>query len=162
VTHGKQIACTEALLLEMTGHPDLAIVALRELLADSETPLLGWSRRSACATLSRCYAKLGDKKNSELWAKSRMEVGRQNLLSEMLLGQIRANFRVEEPAVELTAQELNCLRLSASGQTSSDIGQKLGIKPRTVNFHFSKILRKLNAINRQEAIAKAVSANLIR
>jgi len=91
-----------------------------------------------------------------------MEVGRQNLLSEMLLGQIRANFRVEEPAVELTAQELNCLRLSASGQTSSDIGQKLGIKPRTVNFHFSKILRKLNAINRQEAIAKAVSANLIR
>jgi DNA-binding CsgD family transcriptional regulator len=59
-------------------------------------------------------------------------------------------------------RELKCLRLSASGQTSGDIGMKLGIKLRTVNFHFSKILRKLNAMNRQEAIAKAASANLLK
>ena len=64
--------------------------------------------------------------------------------------------------IKLTAQELSCLELSANGQTSADIGLKLGIKPRTVNFHFSKILRKLNAMNRQEAIAKAMSANLIK
>ena len=42
--------------------------------------------------------------------------------------------------------------LSARGQTSADIGNKLGIKARTVNFHMGKILRKLNAVNRQEAI----------
>ena len=64
--------------------------------------------------------------------------------------------------VPLTAQQLECLTLSAHGQTSTDIALKLGIKPRTVNFHFAKVLRKLNAMNRQEAIAKAVSANLLR
>jgi LuxR family transcriptional activator of bioluminescence operon len=74
---------------------------------------------------------------------------------------IRASIRRFETSEALTEQELICLSLSARGQTSGDIGMKLGITPRTVNFHFSKILKKLNAMNRQEAIAKALSTRLI-
>lgn len=76
----------------------------------------------------------------------------------MFLALKLAQFRVKA----LTSQELSCLSLSARGQTSADIGLKLGIKARTVNFHFSNILKKLNAMNRQEAIAKAMTANLLK
>jgi DNA-binding CsgD family transcriptional regulator len=45
--------------------------------------------------------------------------------------------------------------------TGSDIGVKLGISERTVNFHFGNILSKLDALNRNEAIAMAVRRGLI-
>ena len=51
--------------------------------------------------------------------------------------------------------------LAAKGQTSRDIADKLGINQRTVDFHFANIVRKLNVINRQEAIAKAAKAQLL-
>ena len=44
--------------------------------------------------------------------------------------------------------------------TSIDIGEKLGIAERTVNFHFGNILSKLGALNRHEAIAIAVRRGL--
>lgn len=86
----------------------------------------------------------------------------ENPLGSLLAIQIRANLCVEPLVKPLTDKELACLSLSAHGQTSADIALKLGIKTRTVNFHFANVLRKLNAMNRQEAIAKAVGANLLR
>ena len=83
-------------------------------------------------------------------------------MGNILSNQLRASLKVEQPVDPLTEQELNCLSLSAHGQTSADIALKLDIKTRTVNFHFTNILRKLNAMNRQEAIAKASDANLLR
>ena len=76
--------------------------------------------------------------------------------------QIHASLSLAKPNKKLTDIELTCLSLSARGQSSADIALKLGIKPRTVNFHFTNVLRKLNAINRQEAISKAIGANLMR
>lgn len=61
----------------------------------------------------------------------------------------------------LSARETQCLQLSARGMTSSDIGDKLGIAERTVNFHFGNILSKLGALNRHEAIAIAVRRGLV-
>ncbi|MEP7084225.1 MAG: helix-turn-helix transcriptional regulator, partial [Betaproteobacteria bacterium] len=87
--------------------------------------------------------------------------GREGLLSDLIANQFRRSLVVDNTTQSLSPQELSCLSLSAHGQTSADIALKLGIKTRTVNFHISKVLRKLNAANRQEAIAKAVSANLL-
>jgi DNA-binding CsgD family transcriptional regulator len=61
----------------------------------------------------------------------------------------------------LSGREVECLRLSARGMTSPDIGTKLGISERTVNFHFGNILSKLGALNRHEAIAVAVRRGLL-
>lgn len=61
----------------------------------------------------------------------------------------------------LSPRERQCLRLAAYGMTSPDIGLKLGITERTANFHFSNIISKLDALNRQEAIAKAIANGLI-
>lgn len=62
----------------------------------------------------------------------------------------------------LTHRELDCISLAARGMTSSDIGTKLGITKRGVNFHVANIVRKLGVLNRHEAIAKGVARGIIR
>jgi len=62
----------------------------------------------------------------------------------------------------LSPRERQCLQLAAHGMTSIDIGEKLGITERTVNFHFSNIISKLGVLNRNEAIAKGIGHGLIQ
>lgn len=61
----------------------------------------------------------------------------------------------------LSRREKQCLEMAARGLTSADIGIKLGITDRGANFHFGNILSKLAALNRNEAIAKAITQGLI-
>jgi|SRR5664279_2262287 LuxR family quorum-sensing system transcriptional regulator SolR len=61
----------------------------------------------------------------------------------------------------LSPRERECLQLAAKGLSSSQIAKNLGIGERTVHFHFSNLLSKLNANNRHQAIAKAVAAGLV-
>ena len=62
----------------------------------------------------------------------------------------------------LSPRERQCLQLAARGMTSTDIGGKLQITERTVNFHFSNILSKLGVLNRNEAIAKGIGFGIIQ
>ena len=62
----------------------------------------------------------------------------------------------------LSPRECQCLTLAAHGMTSIDIGLKLSITERTVNFHFSNIISKLGVLNRHEAIAMGVAHGLVR
>lgn len=62
----------------------------------------------------------------------------------------------------LSPRESQCLEMAANGMTSVDIAMKLGIKPRTANFHFGKIVTKLGVLNRKEAIAMGIARGLIR
>ena len=62
----------------------------------------------------------------------------------------------------LSPRETQCLEMAANGMTSVDIAIKLGIKPRTANFHFGKIVTKLGVLNRKEAIAIGIARGLIR
>ena len=63
--------------------------------------------------------------------------------------------------VHLTARELDCLRWAAEGRTSWEIGQQLSIGERTVVFHLQNAARKLGVMGRRQAIAKAMSLQLI-
>jgi DNA-binding CsgD family transcriptional regulator len=65
------------------------------------------------------------------------------------------------PPSTLTGRERECLVLAAHGMTSGDIGVKLGITERTVNFHFGNIIGKLGVLNRSEAIARAVAHDIV-
>ena len=56
----------------------------------------------------------------------------------------------------LSHRERECLVLAARGLTTEDIGFKLGICTRTVQFHFDSIRSKLAVANRQEAVARAI------
>ena len=61
----------------------------------------------------------------------------------------------------LTLRERECLTHAANGFTTDEIAEKLGIKPRTAQFHFDAIRTKLAAATRQEAVARAVRERLI-
>jgi DNA-binding CsgD family transcriptional regulator len=66
------------------------------------------------------------------------------------------------PQQPLNGREREILIFASKGLESREIGEMLGITERTVNFHFSKILRKLSATNRIEAVAKGVELGLIK
>lgn len=61
----------------------------------------------------------------------------------------------------LTEREKECLLWSAEGKTSWEISQILGISERTVIFHMQNAAEKLDVCNRQQAIARVISQNLI-
>jgi DNA-binding CsgD family transcriptional regulator/GAF domain-containing protein len=54
----------------------------------------------------------------------------------------------------LTRREVDVLRLMANGDTNQRIGRRLIISEGTVKSHVKHILRKLNAANRAEAVAR--------
>jgi LuxR family transcriptional activator of conjugal transfer of Ti plasmids len=61
----------------------------------------------------------------------------------------------------LSRRERECLTYAAKGLTTEDIAHRLGIKPRTAQFHFDSIRTKLAVATRQEAVAHAMQKHLI-
>lgn len=62
---------------------------------------------------------------------------------------------------DLTEREKECLLWAAEGKTSWETAQILRISERTVIFHLQNAAKKLNVVNRQHAIARAVANGLI-
>ena len=63
--------------------------------------------------------------------------------------------------VELTGRERECLLWAAEGKTAWEISQILAVSQRTVVFHLNNATTKLNATNRQHAVARAVARSLL-
>ena len=64
-------------------------------------------------------------------------------------------------ASSLTVREAQCLRLIATGHEDAQVGQMLGISPRTVRFHVDSAKTKLGVTSRVQAIAKALREHII-
>jgi DNA-binding NarL/FixJ family response regulator len=68
-----------------------------------------------------------------------------------------------KPALsELTDREIEVLQLVAEGCPPADVAEKLVISPKTVANHVQRILVKLHAHTRAQAVANAYAAGLIR
>jgi NarL family two-component system response regulator LiaR len=66
-------------------------------------------------------------------------------------------------AVErLTDRELQVLTLVAAGQRNRQIAATLKVSIKTVEFHLSNILAKLNAQSRTEAVVRAWQTGMLR
>jgi DNA-binding NarL/FixJ family response regulator len=85
----------------------------------------------------------------------------QPVVTSHLLEHIQAGEEVRPPIVPLTERERQVLQLVSQGQSNKLIGYALSITERTVKFHMSVILRKLDAANRAEAVQKAINLDLI-
>ena len=72
---------------------------------------------------------------------------------------LRAQTKESQP--KLSRRELECLRLTAEGQTSDEIATSLGLSIHTANQYLTNATQKLNAVNRMHAVAKALRLGLI-
>jgi DNA-binding NarL/FixJ family response regulator len=61
----------------------------------------------------------------------------------------------------LTAREMDVLRRVAIGRKNSEISRELYVSERTVKFHISALLRKLDAANRAEAVRIGIQLGLL-
>ena len=61
----------------------------------------------------------------------------------------------------LTLRELEILRWIYLGKSNFEVGAILRISPLTVKNHVQKILRKLNVVNRTQAVGKALESRLL-
>ena len=61
----------------------------------------------------------------------------------------------------ITPREKETLKLLKQGKSAAEVAVVLGIRERTVKFHVSNILQKLNAVNRTHALAIAIEKGLL-
>ena len=66
----------------------------------------------------------------------------------------------DDPYQELTERQVEILHLIALGWSNKEIGHKLMVSENTIKYHLKKILQKMNAQNRTEAVAMAVNDGL--
>ena len=62
---------------------------------------------------------------------------------------------------KLNEREIECLQLVGNGMKSEAIGEQLNLSVHTVNAYLGSATTKLNAVNRIQAIAKAIRLGLI-
>jgi DNA-binding CsgD family transcriptional regulator len=61
----------------------------------------------------------------------------------------------------ISKRELECLKLTANGYTSEEIAAALKLSVHTANQYLTNTAQKLNAVNRMQAVAKALRMGLI-
>lgn len=76
-------------------------------------------------------------------------------------GALESDPEDEPPPTELTARELQVLRLLTEGASNKAIARRLGITPHTAKFHVASILAKLGATGRTDAVAIAMRLGLV-
>lgn len=111
--------------------------------------IVAFDSSTAPVTPGRHRAILG-RLGEAMWVAHAIHASRQSAPPSQIALRPRAQRR-------LSGRERSCLALSARGLSSRDIAEKLGIASRTVDFHIGNVLVKLAALNRREAIAKAIA-----
>jgi LuxR family transcriptional regulator, quorum-sensing system regulator BjaR1 len=84
-----------------------------------------------------------------------------HLLSLYAFEKVRQLSGCSEPRPRITPREREILTWIASGKTAWEIGEILHISKRTVDEHLMKAAHKLNAVNRPQAVARAIRYRLI-
>jgi DNA-binding CsgD family transcriptional regulator len=86
----------------------------------------------------------------ELFVTIGMEAFAERARAELQATGERVRRRVVEPRDDLTPQELQIARLARDGLSNAEIGARLFLSPRTVEWHLRKVFAKLGIRSRQE------------
>lgn len=62
----------------------------------------------------------------------------------------------------LSPRELEVCQWAAEGKQTSDVARILGVTPRTVSFHLDRVVEKLGASSKNQAISKVIKQGLIK
>ena len=143
----------EATVRIRTDLPDIEVVALTNVLEDSS--VVGAVRAGAIGYL------LKDTDAGELIRAIKSAAAGQVQLSPKAAARLMHEVRMPDHPEELTAREIDVLRLLAEGCTNKQIAYHLDIGEKTVKTHVSNILDKLNVASRTQAALYAVHAGLV-
>ncbi|MEM0947973.1 MAG: LuxR C-terminal-related transcriptional regulator [Pseudomonadota bacterium] len=83
------------------------------------------------------------------------------LLTCAALADQRIRLGETQKATSLSSREVDCLSLLASGLRNDQIGDRLNIKPVTVEMHLRNARTKLDARTREQALAIAISTGMV-
>jgi DNA-binding NarL/FixJ family response regulator len=106
-----------------------------------------WLRRRGGA---RVDARVQLKTAHELFTKMGMESFARRAARELLATGETARRPIVETRDDLTAQEAQIARLARDGLSNPEIGARLFISPRTVEYHLHKVFSKLDISSRRE------------
>nr|WP_316652762.1 LuxR family transcriptional regulator [uncultured Gellertiella sp.] len=67
-----------------------------------------------------------------------------------------------KPNDTLTDREIDCLTWTAAGKTSAEIAEILTLSEHTVNHYLNRATKKLDTVNRTQAVVKAMKTGLIK
>jgi DNA-binding NarL/FixJ family response regulator len=81
-------------------------------------------------------------------------------IATRLMSYFAGGARTSSAFPELTERELEILEQIAAGRSNAEIGQRLGIAPKTVRNHVANVLNKLEVADRSQAIVRAREAGL--
>ena len=95
-------------------------------------------------------------------AASRGEAILHPQIAQRLMAEVTAPTQGYDPAAELTAREMEVLRLIAQGRSNAEIGAELVITERTVKAHVSNLLGKLHLSDRTQAAVFAWREGLMK
>ena len=92
--------------------------------------------------------------------------GQASMLGKVLSRTVRRYLNEQElvfpaPPMKLSNRERDILTLAADGKTSKEIAAAIGVAKITIDMHVGAILSKMGALNRNQAIAKAITNKLI-
>jgi NarL family two-component system response regulator LiaR len=87
--------------------------------------------------------------------------GRPTLAPEAAQDLVRSATKGPQPGSDLTPREREVLGLMSQGLSNKEIAEALVVSPSTVKFQVSRILSKLSASSRTEAVALAVQHHLV-
>jgi len=146
-----------------------AAEALREAIGAPMYPVYRASYEQAMA-LAR--ATLGEEEFAAAWAQGRAMTPEEALAAPEHVTTSEAIPAVPQPATvkqpsaptypdELTAREVEILRLVAQGWTDGQIAEQLVISPRTVNAHLTSMYRKIGVSSRNAATRYALEHQLV-
>jgi DNA-binding CsgD family transcriptional regulator len=124
----------------------LARTALRPELARSRLLYGEWLRRAN----RRVDARVQLRAAHELFASIGMEAFADRTRAELLATGEKVRKRTAETRDELTPQERQIAQLARDGLSNPEIGARLFLSPRTVEWHLRKVFAKLGIRSRRE------------
>jgi DNA-binding CsgD family transcriptional regulator len=73
----------------------------------------------------------------------------------------RVRYPLNDNPCGLTEREVEVMRWTATGKTSSEIGQIMQLSDHTINAYMNNAFRKLDCVNRTQLVAKALRMRVI-
>ncbi len=138
-------------------YPDVAILTVT--IHDSQAYLLKMLDAGAEGYLPK-HAAATDLLNAIRTIKAGQKYIHASMIDALVEG-----YRVKQErgmgASALTARQQQVLQLIAEGMTSVQVGEQLGLSPRTVDRHIENIMKKLGVRSRLELVRFAVEAGLL-